>query len=41
MDAKERLIWYCQLVLKGYTSNEANEIIDEAIKEYKAKNNNQ
>jgi hypothetical protein len=36
MDAKERLIWYCQLTLRGYTSKEANEIIDDAIEKYKA-----
>lgn len=41
MDEKERLIWYCQLILHGYTTKEANQIIDNAIKEYKAKNNNQ
>lgn len=36
MDEKERLIWYCHLTLRGYTSEEANRLIDEAIEKYNA-----
>ena len=35
MTEKERLIWYCHLTLQGYTSEEANQIIDDAIEKYK------
>ena len=36
--AKERLYWHCQLILHGYTSKEANKILDEEIEKLKAKN---
>lgn len=28
---QEKLYWYCQLVMHGYTSKEAKSILDEAI----------
>jgi hypothetical protein len=34
ISAKERLYWFCDLVMRGYTSREAEEILDKAIADY-------
>lgn len=38
--AEERLYWYCQLILYGYTSKEAIKILDEEIKKLENENQN-